>query len=73
MPTASDELRDMMKAWFDDPIDDGPPYKFLMEQGWRDSGGGLLIKPDRKLSNKEIYCAQFLRDEWDYAIGDPRP
>jgi hypothetical protein len=70
MPSAPDELRDLMEKWFGDPIDDGPPYRFLMARGWTERAG-MLIKPTpaHTVSEYEWACIQFLCLEWDYGYN----
>jgi hypothetical protein len=71
MPTATNELRDLMELWFGDAIDDGGPYRFLMARGYQE-WAGMLIKPTSAytVSIYEAPCIQFLCDEWDYGF-DP--
>lgn len=71
MPQASDEQRELMRRWFGDPIDDGPPYRFLMARGYADRRG-MLVKPTsaHTVSTEEWECICFLCDEWDYGF-DP--
>jgi len=75
MPQASDELRDLMKGYFGDPIDDSGPYEFLKEKGYTEKAG--LIKPPEGFKEfdgdrtKEWHCVMFLIQEWDYAWDSP--
>jgi len=68
MPSASDAYHNLMERWFGDPIDDGPPYRFLAARGWQDNAG-LLVPPvpSHQPSQYELACVMFLCDEWDYA------
>ena len=67
MPSASDALRSLMEKWFGDPIDDGPPHRFLTSRGWTErSGMWKPPVPAHNPSREEICCLCFLRDEWDY-------
>lgn len=68
MPSTSDEMRKIITEYFGD-IDDGPPYQYLMNNGWKDNQG-LLTKPGFNLdqiTEKEWHCLVFLIEEWDYA------
>jgi hypothetical protein len=71
MPQATDEQRALMNKWFGNPIDDGPPYRFLMARGYQE-WAGMLIKPTpaHSVSEYEWACIEFLCFEWDYGF-DP--
>lgn len=69
MPQASPELRDKMKEYFGDPIDDAGPAKFLASQGFVNGPDWLWRHPEklkwRDLTQKEKDCVIFLIEEWD--------
>lgn len=67
MPQASDELRAKMGAYFGDEIDDGPPMRYLTENGWELTEQWEWRKPNPfwEPSEKEFDCIDFLIDEWD--------
>lgn len=70
MPQATDELRGLMEKWFGDPIDDGPPMRFLFSRGYSEDRG--LIRPPvpaHTVSCEEYACIAFMRDEWDYSFA----
>lgn len=74
MPSASDALRKSMGSYFGDEIDDRGPYKFLIQQGFQFSRGGIITHPTKKwdeMSEKEHDCVWFLCDEWDYGSEIP--
>ena len=73
MPTSSDELRQKMKEFYGDPIDDAAPLGHLIACGWMVKGG-LLVPPQKleEVPEKEFLSALFLHDEWDYAIYSPQ-
>jgi hypothetical protein len=66
MPSASDELRNLMVTWFGD-MDAGPPAQFLLARGWTEKNG-YWSKPteSHNPSVYEVTCLRFLRDEWDH-------
>lgn len=69
MPTASDELRDLMSKWFGDSIDMVGPYNFLRRHGYTEEGG-LFLKPTpaHTVSEFEWMCLCFLMEEWDFGF-----
>ena len=78
MPQASEQLRGLMEAWFDDPISDWGPLAFLEGEGWVNRRG-MLSKPGVNhlddVEYKERRCLDFLIAEWDFGWergGRPR-
>jgi len=73
MPTASENLRNLMEKWFGDPIDDAGPLAFLRARGWRDRGGNLTPPVSAYTpSYYEWRCIHFLVDEWDHTWSPMR-
>lgn len=73
MSQASDELRDQMKQWFGDPVDDGGPIEFLKSHGFTLTSDWCWKLPTsyHHVSCYEWLCIQFLCYEWDFgAIMD---
>lgn len=68
MPQASNDLREKMKEYFDDEVDDVGPKDYLIMQGYKLLPNWRWHKPTpmHKISEKEYRCLQFLVDEWDY-------
>lgn len=68
MPQTSDEIRNKMKEYFGDPVDDKGPMAYLEVQGFKLSRGGIYTKPnsEHKLTEKEWECLTFMCEEWDY-------
>lgn len=71
MPQAPRYLREKMKEYFDDPISDTGPIKYLKEQGYELTAEFCWkppehIKSPSDMSEKEWACAAFLILEWDY-------
>ena len=69
MPTASDELREKMNEYFQEPIELSPPLEFLKGLGWKDDAGMLRRPSGRNITQKEWDCVQFLIEEWDFGFG----
>lgn len=67
MPQATDALRALMNEWFGDPIDDGPPTRFLLAHGFTERFGFWRPPvPAHNVSREELACLRFLVDEWDH-------
>jgi hypothetical protein len=69
MPQAADEDRAKMAEYFGgDGINDGPPARFMISQGWTCEPGFLWRRTfsGEKPTTKELDCLYFLCDEWDY-------
>jgi hypothetical protein len=64
MPQASKELREEMMKQFGG-LDCGPVLHFLLSKGWGERDGVLLM-PDSVVSARELVCADFLVEEWDF-------
>ena len=70
MPQATDEQRDLMRKWFGDRIDDGPPSAFLLSRGYVcDRGWWRKPTSAHKISKEEGACIDFLCDEWDHGYA----
>lgn len=77
MPQASDELRTEMECLFGDPVDDGPPMRFLEAAGytlkrdwnWTRKPG---VQTYEDMTQDEWMCMVFLRDEWDMRMLEPK-
>ena len=71
MPSASDELRDLMGEYFGDRISDAGPTQFLLDAGYTEESGLWYPKPGVKtaddMTEKEWNCLAFLIYEWDHA------
>lgn len=69
MPQATDEDRGLMAAYFGgEGIDDWPPTKFLLDQGFTEKGGWWKKPtPEHAVTEKEYNCLNFLCDEWDHS------
>lgn len=72
MPQATDELREKMRGYYGDPIDDGGPIRFLLKAGYSINRGGVIIPPHPyyECTPQEGDSIDFLCDEWDYGY-DP--
>lgn len=71
MPSASEDLRQLMTSWFG-CIGDFGPYLFLKSRGWTEKAG-MFSKPTPSY-NPSIYeaaCLHFLADEWDFGWHEP--
>lgn len=70
MPSASNDLRELMNEYFGDPIDDNGPIQYLISKGYKPSRRPLwfwhLPNPEHVITEKEGNCLQFLIDEWDF-------
>lgn len=70
MPSASDELRDIMQRWFGDEVDCRGPIKFLASHGFKELRGIIIPPvPSHTLSEEECICIKFLVDEWDFGYA----
>lgn len=69
MPTASDELRAKMDAYFGDPISEMGAMNYLQDQGYK-LGRDWVYRKDgmnwEDLPEKDRECICFLADEWDF-------
>jgi hypothetical protein len=79
MPTASDELRDLMGKMFGDRISDAGPMKFLTTAGYKlTRGWEWEPKPGvtgyNGMTQDEYACLLFLVKEWDFGglVGDKK-
>lgn len=75
MPSASDELNDLMAKWFPAHevfASDHGPIQFLLSHGWTEQAG-MWFKPVSAYNPSiyEVMCLKFLRDEWDYDWHEP--
>ena len=66
MPTAPDELRAKMLAYFGDEIDDAGPEAFLRGHGWMENRWCWHAPLGRAITDKEWDCMDFLIQEWDH-------
>lgn len=66
MPTASDELREKMRARFGDIGLEGPQQHLLAQGYWINRGRIVLPNPIHRVTEGEGECIDFLCDEWDY-------
>jgi len=68
MPQASEELRNIMKEYYGDPISDCDPLTYLHEKGFTEEKG--LISHSNNINalkdDKSWYSVMFLIHEWDY-------
>ena len=70
MPTASDEMREKIKAAFGNGIDLMGPLKYLIDRGYTDDRGILKPPKDHEPTEEEELCIDFLFHEWDFGF-DP--
>lgn len=68
MPSASNELRDLMMRWFDGALGCEEPSAFLQSRGYTLNDDWIWTKPTgaHRISEEEKMCLFFLIDEWDY-------
>lgn len=71
MPSASDELRDVMFSMFGDRIDESGPMNYLKEAGYVLNSNWYWTPPSRiksyeDMTNEEFNCLMFLIQEWDF-------
>jgi hypothetical protein len=68
MPSAPDDLRDLMEKWFGDSIDMEGPLHFLRSHGFTEMANGMLRPPTpaHNCSVDEWNCIGFLVQEWDF-------
>lgn len=67
MPQASDDLRDLMRMMFGDPVSESGPTGYLLDKGYTEANGlWSFPSKDHNCGEKEELCLRFLRDEWDY-------
>lgn len=68
MPQASDELRALMRDWFNYGLTEHGPSNFLLSHGFSLTEGyqWVLPTPSYTISTDELLCLQFLVDEWDF-------
>lgn len=70
MPQASDEMRDLMKQYFGNGIDDRGPTEFLFSHGYLEKAGyWTKPTPSHSVTDYEWDCLNFLCEEWDYAYS----
>jgi len=71
VPSASEDLRQLMTSWFG-CIGDFGPYLFLKSRGWTEKAGTFSKPtPSYNPSVYEAACLYFLIDEWDFWCSDP--
>lgn len=68
MPSATQELRDLMENWFGDPIDESGPMRVLESRGWylTKSWQWQPAVPNQTIHEIDNKLILFLMQEWDF-------
>ena len=71
MPQATEELRNLMKKRFGDPISEQGPIKYLRDAGYKltehwEWEPKLGVSDLEGMSRDEFECLLFLVQEWDF-------